>query len=84
MKALPSVLCAVGSTLRSHDTKLSRNGATTFQRMCRHEGLSHTLLRGDGTGHVAWVEEVLGTYVARGGMRCRAGTLGMLMETRGR
>eukprot|EP00798_Chlamydomonas_sp_ICE-L_P018526 gene18526-25033_t len=71
MAAIPSILQAIGHTLQSSDAKLSRNGATSLQRMCHLPALAMHIL----DNHLAWVDQLLGVYAARGGMQQRAGKL---------
>ncbi|KAG1664366.1 hypothetical protein FOA52_004699 [Chlamydomonas sp. UWO 241] len=66
---LPSVLLAVHHSLQSADAKLSRNSATTLQRLCAHDGLAHHLL----AHHSDWVLSLVDVYRERGGMQERAG-----------
>jgi hypothetical protein len=66
---MQSVLFAVQHAVKSPDEKLSRNGATTLQRLCAHEGLARHLL----AKHGPWVDSLVVVYQERGGMQQRAG-----------
>jgi hypothetical protein len=67
--ALDSVLGSISAALQSPDDKLSRNAATTINRLCKHASLASLIATRCGQ----WVQGVVDTYLARGGVTRRIG-----------
>jgi hypothetical protein len=66
---LDAVLGSIAASLHSPDDKLSRNAATTINRLCKHAGLASVIATRCGQ----WVQGMVDTYLARGGVTRRIG-----------